>query len=496
MLFLLRSSKLSLAVAAAISLLLLGSSISAKAMIMDTPLPFSIYAGGNGCTDDTTIIGTGTTISFMAIENAFGSFCEIGEFPNTESNETDTSAVTTLYTKLSISSCHLNTTGLVWTATYNCIDSGCGNCSDVIDFSGFWNVSSYKDNEPLSYLPNQDDECFGFQSITRNLTELESDGAFSAAMSTDMQLALAENSTTVYQKFGSNNSITQAVEEYWKILYDHSCMGDDGSNSSDTGDDMTSPSTSTSISFIDAPLAYTDYGDSNDPDTYACVESNVLDSGYVMTVDITDDGCLCETDNAVMPDGSLQESYAKWMMFCEPPEEVVGFVSLPPPGDALYSSLQICTTSDCTKESCGSKMIAYTDWSFVNDPNSCLGWTWYGNGTTDILQGMENTTEGYFRFPNATSEQLNTYWSFLFDNIPTKCVATHNNNNNNNASSASTSTLTTPTATFTTPTTTTTTTDNDTDGDGDQASGSSITTLVLITWTSMILLFALVFCNN
>jgi hypothetical protein len=410
MMFLLRSPLSLLSAVAAISLLLLGSSSNAvvnamsSTTTMDTPLPYSLFAGGDGCTDD-TFVSTATTISLIAIENEYGSFCEIDEFPSPEIN--DTSAVTTLYTKIGISSCHLNTTGLIWMESYNCNDSGCGNCSDAIEFAGFWNLSSYKDNEPLSFTPNQD-ECFGFQSIAQNLT------AFTATMSTDVQLALAENSTTIYQKFDMDSSIPQGVEEYWKILHDHSCMGDDGSNSSDTGDDMTSPSPSTSISFIDAPLAYTDYGDSNDPDTYACVESNALDSGYVLTVDITDDGCLCETDNAVMPDGSLQESYAKWMMFCEPPEEVVGFVSLPPPGDALYSSLQICTTSDCTKESCGSKMIAYTDWSFVNDPNSCLGWTWYGNGTTDILQGMENTTEGYFRFPNATSEQLNTYWSFFF----------------------------------------------------------------------------------
>jgi hypothetical protein len=473
MMFLLRSPLSLLSAVAAISLLLLGSSSNAvvnamsSTTTMDTPLPYSLFAGGDGCTDD-TFVSTATTISLMAIENEYGSFCEIDEFPSPEIN--DTSAVTTLYTKIGISSCHLNTTGLIWMESYNCNDSGCGNCSDAIEFAGFWNLSSYKDNKPLSFTPNQD-ECFGFQSIAQNLT------AFTATMSTDVQLALAENSTTIYQKFDMDSSITQGVEEYWKILYDHSCMGDDGSNSSD----MASLS-STSLSIIDPPMGYIEFGNSNEPGTDACVESNALGSGTVSSSEIiksepdSEGDSFCETDNVILPDGSVITAYERITFYCEPPKEVANSPPslLPPPGDVLYISFQSCNATDCSEESCGEKSIAYVDWSFVEDPavygvpGTCMGWKWFINPmvgeNTDVFPGMTNITTGYFAFFNVTSEQLSRYWSFYYDN---SCVATGTHNNYTDYTLAPT-----------------------------EASGSFITTLVMTTWTSTILLFVLAVYNN
>ena len=71
----------------------------------------------------------------------------------------------------------------------------------------------------------------------------------------------------------SDRYVVDDVSYYWDIISEHSCIGA-GDDDDDDSDDAR-----VSLSFANAPLSYTEYGDG---DGDGCVESNAWFTGYIV----------------------------------------------------------------------------------------------------------------------------------------------------------------------------------------------------------------------
>jgi len=274
---------------------------TATATAMDTPLPYSLYVGGNGCTED-TFAGTGVTTNFMAIENEPGSFCVIEEYSD-DNNYTDVStSVSTLYTKLTVNSCDYNLEpGLVWLVGYNCIDVDCGNCTDEVEWSGFVdfsmdNSNNMKDNDnnseesSSSYNVPTQDTCFAIH--TGSTVQKDLSNEVLSSMTTEFQSAVAvadeaeaENSTSststtmMYQKYDQDPNLTQTMQQFWTIIAENSCIN----NNTDKNNDGSSSSSSSSTTSSDTPIDGNGNNTGNDTDNTIDEDQIPPESGSCFT---------------------------------------------------------------------------------------------------------------------------------------------------------------------------------------------------------------------
>jgi len=119
---------------------------------------------------------------------------------------------------------------------------------------------------------------------------------------------------------------------------------------------------------------------------------------------MADQGMFCEEDTMVLPNGTSIPTYTKTTMQCEPPEDIDSL-----PDDAVYATLQTCTTADCI--SCGEGFTGYIDW-FKTDPavepaDTCLEWTWaFAPASLDDDQSSMSVLQ---EFANTTIERLHDF---------------------------------------------------------------------------------------
>lgn len=169
---------------------LLATSVSTgMAELMDVPLNYAVYNGG---TCDGEQIDQGTT-KYLAPLEATGSFCE-NSITSVDSGNGEM-VMAEVYTKINVMSCDAYpTTGHVFVDVYLCYDSECGRCDDENGTAGI---------PAQLILPNYGStypdvaQCWG----------------------------IASSMSTSSQRFDSLSD-SGAVNAYWKIYADNSCIGD------------------------------------------------------------------------------------------------------------------------------------------------------------------------------------------------------------------------------------------------------------------------------
>jgi hypothetical protein len=377
----------------------------------DTPLPYTLYTGGYSCSEEFEF-GTGVTTSFSAIQDEFGSFCEVDEIDASGGNGT-----TAFYSKIVIASCdeeeEADVVGYHQASFYNCADDACTDCNSTAELTGYLSFNS-------SGIVPEPDDCFSVQKLTENDEDVN-------GMPVDAREIFS--ASAIYQLFdvatadGDSSAMSTDVEKYWNIMVENSCLGkgkgqeqeaSNGDGDTEDGDDGDG---TMMVSFVDAPLTYVDYGGDG------CTESNEVFTGQTMKVSLMDDGtAFCEED-MITSNGTTFTAYSKIVYQCTPPNK-----DLP---NEIYAIVSACNKTGCTE--CEADLtIGYVDWSFVTDDstytaNTCLSYTFASAPSTmdeaanTAFTGFVNATKGYQVFDSTNSdEDITSYWNFYFDN---SCVA-------------------------------------------------------------------------
>lgn len=154
-----------------------------------TPLPYHVYAAGTNCTG--TPSGSGTTVSFKALDEE-GAFCESTEQLLIGSMDDPVP----VHTKLVFESCDLiQMSGFVSVSTYFCKDSDCSECTDMdVNFAFAAELKVPK----FDPLPAKD---------------------------TCWEIMATSTRTSTLNHF-DKTADKDAVDTYWKVLAENSCLSD------------------------------------------------------------------------------------------------------------------------------------------------------------------------------------------------------------------------------------------------------------------------------
>jgi len=154
-----------------------------------TPLPYNVYAAGSDCTGRP--LSSGTTVSFKALDQE-GAFCESTE----QLVRGGTGDPVPVHTKLVFESCDLiQMSGFVSISTYVCKNSDCTECTDVDFNSAFAAELKVPKFDPL---PTKD-TCWEIMALSTRTSTLNH-----------------------FDKTADKD----AVDTYWKVLVENSCLSD------------------------------------------------------------------------------------------------------------------------------------------------------------------------------------------------------------------------------------------------------------------------------
>jgi len=153
-------------------------------MVMNDPLPFSLYSENTGCLGNPISTGWITSVTAMGE----GAFCE-----NTI-QKTENGDEIELYTKVVLTSCDPVPMGYVFLDAFTCTDSDCSDCTDAANLPVSANLMLPK-FEPLPAV----DTCWGVQAESTGIT--------------------------VFNQFDASAK-KKSVQNYWKVFTDNSCLKD------------------------------------------------------------------------------------------------------------------------------------------------------------------------------------------------------------------------------------------------------------------------------